>query len=446
MKISISGARGIYGKDLNLHEIYRLSCLFGSYLKKSKNKKIKCLLASDTRASGDIIKKIVKSSLIEMNIDVYDLSIAPTPIVFRESKKFDGSIIITASHNPFDWNGLKFIIDGRGIFEKELDEVLSSTQTTFPITSYGISRNFLSNYENDILELIQKSKELNSYNNKRIGIDAGGGAACGYANNILKNIGHIVYDVSGNKGIFSRGPDPTVDDLLQLKSIVKSNDPDYGFSFDLDGDRLVVVNSNGEKLNSDITLLLCIANMLYNFQAKEFVTSIDTSISIQNFVKNHGCYLTYSKVGEANVVQKMIEKNANAGGEGSSAGFIMPNFNMCRDAILASVLISTINKKILKECFEISSKYSQIRTKIQIDSKLQKTILEKLHDEFKKDSTEINTLDGVKIIIDENSWILFRISNTEHVLRISIESTINEINTLYRNVNERIIKIHDQIK
>ncbi len=151
MKISISGARGIYGKDLNLHEIYRLSCLFGSYLKKSKNKKIKCLLASDTRASGDIIKKIVKSSLIEMNIDVYDLSIAPTPIVFRESKKFDGSIIITASHNPFDWNGLKFIIDGRGIFEKELGEVLSSTQTTFPITSYGISRNFLSNYENDIL-------------------------------------------------------------------------------------------------------------------------------------------------------------------------------------------------------------------------------------------------------------------------------------------------------
>ena len=124
----------------------------------------------------------------------------------------------------------------------------------------------------------------------------------------------------------------------------------------------------------------------------------------------------------------------------------MPNFNMCRDAILASVLISTINKKILKECFEISSKYSQIRTKIQIDSKLQKTILEKLHDEFKKDSTEINTLDGVKIIIDENSWILFRISNTEHVLRISIESTINEINNLYRNVNERIIKIHDQIK
>ena len=445
MKISISGARGMYGKDLDLHEIYRLSCLFGSYLKKSKNKKIKCLVACDTRASGDIIKKIVKSSLMEQNIDVYDLSIAPTPIVFRESKNFDGSIIITASHNPFDWNGLKFIIDGRGIFENELCELLS-TQTMLPIMSYGVSRNFLSNYENDILEFIQKSKELNSYNNKRIGIDAGGGAACGYANNILKNIGHVVYDVSGNKGIFSRGPDPTVDDLLQLKSIVKSNDLDYGFAFDLDGDRLVVVNNNCEKLNSDITLLLCIANILYNFQGKEFVTSIDTSLSIQNFVKNHGCYLTYSKVGEANVVQKMIEKNANAGGEGSSAGFIMPNFNMCRDAILASVLISTINKKILKECFEISDNYSQIRTKIQIDSKLQKTILEKLYDEFKKDSTEINTLDGIKIIIDENSWILFRISNTEHVLRISIESTNNKINTLYRNVNQRIIKLHDQIK
>jgi phosphomannomutase len=446
MKISISGARGIYGKDLNLHEIYRLSSLFGSYLTNSKNKNIKCLVSCDTRISGDIIKKIVKSSLIERNIDVYDLGIAPTPIVFRESRKFDGSIIITASHNPFDWNGLKFLIDGRGIFEKELYEVFLSTQQISPIISYGSSWKFLSNYENDILELIQNSKELNLYNKKRICIDAGGGAACGYANSILKKIGHIVYDVSGNKGIFSRGPDPTIDDLSQLKSIVKSHNLDYGFSFDLDGDRLVVVNSSSEKLNSDITLLLCIANMLYSFQSKEFVTSIDTSISIQNFIKNHGSYLTYSKVGEANVVQKMIEKNADAGGEGSSAGFILPNFNMCRDAILASVLISTINKKILKECLEISYTYSQIRTKIQIDSELQKIILDKLYDEFKKDSTEINILDGIKIILDENSWILFRISNTEHVLRISIESTRNKINSIYKNVNERIIKIHDQIK
>ena len=104
------------------------------------------------------------------------------------------------------------------------------------------------------------------------------------------------------------------------------------------------------------------------------------------------------------------------------------------------------NKKILEECFEISHNYSQIRTKIQIDSEAQKNILNKLYDEFKKDSTEINTLDGIKIIIDENSWILFRISNTEHVLRISIESTISNVKSMYKNVYERIIKIHDQIK
>jgi phosphomannomutase len=402
-------------------------------------------VSCDTRISGDIIKKIVISSLIERDIDVFDLGIAPTPIVFRESKKFDGSIIITASHNPFDWNGLKFLIDEHGIFEKELNEILSM-QLPSTIVSYGNYQRFFSNYENDVLDLIQKSKELSLSQNKLICIDAGGGAACGYANNILKNIGHVVYDVSGNKGIFSRGPDPTVDELSQLKSIVKSHNLDYGFSFDLDGDRLVVVTSGGEKLNSDITLLMCLANMIYNFRSKEFVTSLDTSMSIQNFIKQHGGHLTYSKVGEANVVQKMLENNADAGGEGSSAGFIMPKFNMCRDALLASVLISTLNKKILKECFEISDNYSQIRTKIQIDSEVQKKILNKLYDEFKKDSTEINTLDGIKIIMDENSWILFRISNTEHVLRISIESTINNVKSMYKNVYERIIKIHDQIK
>ncbi|HET7644255.1 MAG TPA: hypothetical protein VFK40_12155 [Nitrososphaeraceae archaeon] len=445
MKISISGVRGIYGQDLNLHEIYRLTSQFGSYLVNFKNKKIKCLVSCDTRISGDIIKKITISSLIERDIDVFDLGIAPTPIVFRESKKFDASVIITASHNPFDWNGLKFLIDGHGIFEKELDEILS-TQLTSTASSYGNYQKFFSNYENDVLDFIQKSKELNLSKNKLICVDAGGGAACGYANNILKNIGHIVYDISGNKGIFSRGPDPTVDDLSQLKSIVRSHKLDYGFSFDLDGDRLVVVTSSGEKLNSDITLLICIANMIFNFESKEFVTSLDTSISIQNFIKQYGGHLTYSKIGEANVVQKMLENNADAGGEGSSAGFITPKFNMCRDALLASVLISTINKKILKECFEISHNYSQIRTKIQIDSESQKNILNKLYDEFKKDSTEINLLDGIKIIIDENSWILFRISNTEHVLRISIESTISNVKSMYKNVYERIIKIHDQIK
>ena len=115
MKISISGVRGIYGDDLNLHEIAKFTRLFASSMIKSGGK---CVLARDTRPSGRIINQTVSAILMEQGVDVYDLGVAPTPMVFREARKYDAGFIITASHNPMEWNGLKFIIESRGIFEK----------------------------------------------------------------------------------------------------------------------------------------------------------------------------------------------------------------------------------------------------------------------------------------------------------------------------------------
>ncbi|MDX1371456.1 MAG: hypothetical protein R3321_03260, partial [Nitrososphaeraceae archaeon] len=170
------------------------------------------------------------------------------------------------------------------------------------------------------------------------------------------------------------------------------------------------------------------------------------SNSIGQFIKNYNGNLIYSKVGESNVVQKMWDTNAGAGGEGSSAGFIMSNFNWCRDGILASMLISTLEQPLLRECINMISNYSQIREKIPIDNKLQESLMEKLYQEFKSDSTEIITIDGIKIILDNDSWILFRFSNTEHVLRISLESVPSRVKFLYKNTINRVKKIYDQIK
>jgi phosphomannomutase len=443
MKISISGVRGIYGVDLSLHEIIRFTRLFASIIKSETRK---CVLAQDTRPSSRIISEIVSASLIEQGIDVYNFGVAPTPLVFREARKYGSGFVVTASHNPLEWNGLKFIIKGRGIFEDELHSMLNKTALSLESTStadiFGRSLNCVSEYVDEIVNFIEKSRY---HRTLKIGLDPGGGATCGYANQLFKKLGGKFYSINDIHGITSRGPDPTTDYLNELCILVRSNELDLGFAFDLDGDRLVVVNRKGEKLSPDATLLICIASAI-NLGIKKFVTSIDTSIAVEKFIKDHGGRFDFSKVGEANVVSKMLEVDAEAGGEGSSAGFIMPRFNMCRDGFLASAIISSLDKKEIEEYLGFSSQYVQIRSKIPADSSLHKKVIEKLSDSFKAESSVVLTIDGIKAIVDDDSWILIRPSNTEHAIRISIESKKSNIQSLYKKTREQVQFTYDQIK
>ena len=125
MKISISGIRGIFNEDLSIQDIARFSRIFGSYLK-DKFPITNCVIARDTRPSGRLISEVVTGSLLEQGIDVYDLGVAPTPILFREARKYTGGLMITASHNPLPWNGLKMLINGRGLFESDLEQLLDT--------------------------------------------------------------------------------------------------------------------------------------------------------------------------------------------------------------------------------------------------------------------------------------------------------------------------------
>jgi phosphomannomutase len=447
MKISISGIRGIYGVDLSLHEIIRFTRLFASLIKLEGRK---CVLAQDTRPSSRVISQTVSASLMEQDIDVYNFDVAPTPIVFREARKYGSGFVVTASHNPFEWNGLKFIIKGRGIFEDELHTMLkktalsseSATAATSATGKLGRSFDCISEYVNEIVNFVEKS----TYNRTlKLGLDLGGGATCGYANDLFKKLGSKFYSINDVHGVTSRGPDPTADYLNELCMLVIANELDFGFAFDLDGDRLVVVNRMGEKLSSDATLLICIASAI-NLGMKKFVTSIDTSIAVEKFIKDHGGRFDFSKVGEANVVSKMLEVDAEAGGEGSSAGFIMPKFNMCRDGFLASAIISSLDKKEIDEYLDFSSQYVQIRSKISADSSLHRKVIEELTDSFTAESSAVLTIDGIKAIIDDDSWILVRPSNTEHAIRISIESKKANIQSLYKKTREKVQFTYDQIK
>lgn len=446
MKISISGIRGIFGQDLNLHTIMNFSRLFASFLiNNSTITEKKCLVARDTRPSSYLILQTVSAAIMEQGINVLDLGIAPTPFVFHESIKYGNGVIVTASHNPFEWNGLKFIINGRGIFEKELD--LIQQENIVSGTQFGEMYALNSNYISDILELLRKTGYLEDNRKKRntIGLDPGGGAISSYIPKLYNSLNQEFYTINDIAGISSRSPDPTTDDLLELRKLVLSKKLDLGFAFDMDADRLVVVDKNGNKLSPDLTLLLCIASVL-DHGAKKFVASLDTSNSIKRIITEYGGSLYHSKVGEANVVKEILHLNADAGGEGSSAGFIMPKFDMCRDGILASAIISSLSDEVYNHCMEIASKYSTIRSKIPMESSFQKQVIEKFGDNFQEKSYDIVKMDGTKIMIDDNSWILIRSSNTEHAVRISVESTPENVLTLFNEVKQKVLSIYEEIK
>jgi phosphomannomutase len=432
VKISISGVRGVYGQDLNLHEVSRFAGQFASVIKSGR-----CVIARDTRPSGRIIAQTVAASLMAGGIDVYNLGIAPTPAAFREARRYGAGVIITASHNPLEWNGLKFIVDGRGLFERELDAMLKSPSEHRG--KFGKEYRISSRYVDEVADIAKGGAKV------KVGIDPGGGAACGYGERLFKNLGHQYHGINGVAGVSSRGPDPTADELADLRALVTANGLDHGFALDLDADRLVVVNSNGEKLGPDATLLLCVARAV-EMGMKKFVTSIDTSVAIEKYVRDHNGKIAHSKVGEANVVSKMLETKAEAGGEGSSAGFIMPGFNMCRDGLLAAATISTLDKKVIDGCLKFASQFAQVRSKISADSALHKEVIEKLPDVFKKESSSIMTEDGVKAVIDEDSWVLVRPSNTEHAIRVSVESRTDKAQSLYKKASEKVQAIYDQVR
>ncbi|MDH3737482.1 MAG: phosphomannomutase, partial [Nitrosopumilus sp.] len=160
---------------------------------------------------------------------------------------------------------------------------------------------------------------------------------------------------------------------------------------------------------------------------KNFVLSIDSSISIEKFIKEKGGTVQRSKVGEANVIDLMLKNNAQAGGEGSSGGFILPEFNYCREGILTSGLISSmLGDSKFNEVLDYMESYHQIREKTEVDSNFHDKVIEEVKSRFSREYSEINSLDGIKGTIDEDSWVLIRKSNTEDIIRVSAESNDEE--------------------
>jgi len=415
-----------------LNDVLKFSNNF-SVLIKSK----KCVVGTDTRLSRNIIAENVKAGLMQCGVDIYNLGVVPTPVVFRESRKYGAGIVVTASHNPTEWNGLKMLIDGKGINQEQLD-LITNEQVTNK-SKIGLENNINSAYVDEAAQIIGKVSD-----NPKVIVDVGGGSAKNTASSLLQKIGCDVITINNDLEKSSRGPDPTSDPLDELVS--KSKDVDIGFAFDLDADRLVVVK-NGKKLSSDSTLGLGVAKAL-ELGCKNFVLSLDTSISIEKYIKKKGGTVFRSKVGEVNVIEKIVETQSCAGGEGSSGGFIFPDFNFCRDGILTSgLIVSLMRKDELSDVLNLMEKYHQIREKIEVGLEYQEKVLKNLFDILKEKYRNLQTLDGIKVIVDEDSWFLIRKSNTENIIRISTESnSLEDARNIHLQTKELVKQSYEQIK
>jgi phosphomannomutase len=409
---SISGIRGIFNQDLLPADICRYAENFAS-LTTARD----ALIGRDTRSTGSLISRLASGALLGAGMRVVDYGVISTPALFRESRtKRAAALMVTASHNEPEWNGLKFILDGRGIVQGELDKVL--THKRGRISQFGagrLTRQQRSSYNSELVAAAGES----SCEGIEVVLDINGGAAVGHAPTILEDLGCKLTILGGAPGLFSRTVDPTNDPLELLTATVKEKRAHVGLAFDCDGDRLVVVDHEGRKRTGDYMLTLAFMEMLPTLPNRSVVVSADTTMAVDDVVSGLGGTVYRSRVGEANVISEMLKRGVRLGGEGSSGGLIDGDFNYCRDSMTAAITIVKAIKKKGARILSLVPSYNIARVKLTIDRKKALAAIKKLRKEY----PESDELDGIKIQQSPRSWVLIRPSGTEDAVRISAEAT-----------------------
>ena len=408
---STSGIRGVFNSDLLPEDMAEYARRFVQLIGAGE-----FLVGRDTRSTGPVASRVVTSAILGMGADVVDYEVISTPAIFRESRRKERpAIIVTASHNEPEWNGLKFVVNGRGINQAEFDEILRKGAKGDGATSPGrVVRPEGFSYNRELVEMAGEG----SAQGVKVILDLNGGAAIGHAPEILRALGCEVSTIGDTRGIFSRTIDPTNDPLEVLCKAVKKEGADVGFAFDCDGDRLALVDSEGRARTGDYMLTLAIKEALPGVSPKDVVVSVDTTQAIDEVVKESGGQVFRAKVGEGNVVGLMAQKGVRLGGEGSSGGVIDASFNNCRDSLVAAaVIVGALRRKGTKVYSHVRS-YHIAREKMGMQRKKGLEAVRKLQ----KENPGADALDGLKIKTSGSSGVLIRVSNTEDGVRVSAEA------------------------
>jgi len=419
-----SGIRGIYGDSLTVDLVCRLTKVF---VREWNVRSV--IVGRDTRPSGEPLEHAVVSSLIESSCKVYMAGVQPTPIILWACRKMrvDGAIIITASHNPPEWNALKFAsIGGLLLDDSDINKLRSAVYggacEKNSVSRLGRSLAFdpLNQYIDAALRHLNV-KAISKCNLKVV-IDPGGGAGFKATPMLLRRLGCRVITINSAPGIFSRRIEPTPDALKELSMAVKAYNADVGFAHDADADRLVCVTDEGEVLAEDYGLAIASLHVLSSRKGP-LVVNVASSMIFKWIAEQMGVKVYWSPVGEAKVVRAIIEHKAPIGGEGSSGGIIPAFFNLARDGVFGAALI--VEALALRECkmsdiVKSLPKYYQARDAIPCSPSRYETVMTRLINEVK--DMDVDLTDGVKIWLKDR-WVLIRPSQTEPKIRILCEAT-----------------------
>ena len=428
---SASGLRGI-AKD---HFTPELIDKYISAFITTQNIK-SCVIGRDGRPSGKQISQCVIDSFHKNGINVENCGLATTPTmqVMTEKEHYDGGIVITASHNPSEYNGLKFLqSDGTFLSPEQCEELFKAVDQNVSIVqpdSLGVVSDYSTANEEHIEKVLAAMciDTDNIRKNKfKVVIDCVNGAGSFILPMLCEKLGCEVITINCNgNGDFTRTPEPLAENLNELEKKVIKVGADVGFATDPDGDRLSIISNKGNAIGEEYTLVLAVKNYL-NYQKSIVATNLSTSMMLESIANE----TIRTKIGEAHVVQKMNELNIPIGGEGNG-GVILKEVHLGRDSLVAiSMILSLLSSSGKSISDEISNipQYLMIKDKILIDDKIDFDSLETIFD-----CNEINKIDGIKFIWP-NKWIHIRKSNTEPIIRIFAEAKnqdeVNElINTL----------------
>ena len=419
---SISGIRGIVNQTLNKTTVNTYSNIFTSLQPDGD-----ILLARDSRPHGKELYNSITDTLTSMGRNVIDCGIIPTPtaqFIIKE-KKLSGGIVVTASHNPIEWNGLKFLdSDGCFLNADKMKELLSGTPKENTLNKAKVieSKNSYKDHIDNVLNLnCIDIKRIKSKKFKVV-VDTVNGAAYKALPEILEKLNcNVIKIYCNNDGTFPRGTEPIPSNLNDLSNAVIKNNADIGFATDPDADRLAIVDNHGNAIGEESTLVLALeAYLKYYNDSQKIVTNLSSSMAVDVIAHRYNSTVERSSVGEINVVEKMKELSSSIGGEGNG-GVILKESHLGRDSLVASILIlnhlAQSNLSIDKIVGNIPV-YKMIKDKIALKDDIDFEYVKRI---FKNEKVTFIEFDGLKIIW-ESKWIHIRKSNTEPIIRIISEA------------------------
>lgn len=428
LKISISGVRGVVGQSLTPKLLTRFAQAFGTHTGSGT-----IVIGRDPRTSGEMVKHAVVSGLLSTGSRVVDIGVCPVPTVQLQvrHRRAQGGIAITASHNPAEWNALKFI-GSSGLFldagqARELLDIYHQGEYTkvggAELRTVEAVEGATDLHIKAILDVLgplpKRAKNL------RVVIDSCNGAGSLVGPKLIEALGAEVIRLNTTPdGSFPRPAEPVPENLGELCRLVKEHQADVGFAQDMDADRLAIVSEQGEAIGEDYTLVLATLFVLGR-EKGPVVANLSTTSAVADVAKKFDCPMFHTKIGEVNVTDAMQQQRAVIGGEGNG-GVIYPRINFARDSLVGMALVLHLlaeSGKSITELLADIPRYTIVKEKLACPSDRIAGALRTVRQAFAQ--FQMDTRDGVKVIVPDG-WLLVRGSNTEPIIRVVAEAKSEE--------------------